>query len=252
MDLASLGSGSRGNATLVRAGGSTVLLDCGFSLKELERRLARLDLVPADLDAVLVSHEHHDHIGGVGPLARRHDLPVWISRGSLRNARDPRYPRVRHFRAGTWFRVGDLEILPYTVPHDAAEACQFVFQAAGRRLGVLTDCGTITPHVVDVLRDCHGLVLECNHDPVMLRSGPYPPALRARVGGDFGHLSNAQAVSLLQRLAENPPDYLWLAHLSEQNNHVDAVRAALAGLPAAHRPAYAIWSQDEVSGWLSV
>lgn len=252
MRFASLGSGSRGNATLIEGGGVRVLVDCGFAVRELQRRLAELELTIADLDAVLVTHEHGDHIAGVGPLARRSGLPVWLSRGTLRGARDVDLPEIVHLRADVQASIGGLRLLPFAVPHDAAEACQFVFLADGARLGMLTDCGSLTGHIRDTLRGCDALVLECNYDPQMLRDGPYPPSLRQRVAGAYGHLSNDQAAQLLAALAgADAPRSLCLAHLSENNNHPEQALQAVQSVWRGERPPL-VWRQDGVSDWVEV
>ena len=176
MRFASLGSGSEGNSLVVQVGATVVMMDCGFSLAETELRLARAGLMPEDIAAILVTHEHLDHIGGVARFARKHKLPVWLThgtakvfdRGSLSNTLinfvDPHHA----------FSVGDLQVTPYFVPHDAFEPVQYVFSDGNARLGVLTDTGSITAHIEKTLSGCDALVLECNHDLDMLMSGPYP------------------------------------------------------------------------------
>ena len=228
MRFAWLGSGSRGNAGLIEAGQTRLLLDCGFTAKETERRLARLGLEPADLAGVLVTHEHRDHIAGVSVLARRHRLPVWMTPGTHRQAGDlGELPGLALFNCHEPFAVGDLQVEPFPVPHDAREPSQFVFSDGARRLGVLTDAGRSTPHVEAVLAGCDGLLLECNHDADMLADGPYPPTLKARVGGGHGHLSNAQAAELLGRLDTARLQHIAALHLSEENNRPGLAREAL-------------------------
>jgi phosphoribosyl 1,2-cyclic phosphodiesterase len=259
MRFAVLGSGSRGNATLVECNGTRVLLDCGFPLREIEQRLAAIDAHPAELTAVVVTHEHGDHVAGVTRLARRYGLEVWASPGTwkamcqspARQAYWPELPRPRLFPShAPSLRIGGLVLRPIPVPHDAREPCQFVFEGDGRRLGVLTDAGTVTPRICDALRDCDALMLEANHDPDMLRAGPYPPSVQRRVGGAFGHLSNAQAAELLDRVHHRGLGRVLLSHLSRQNNRpalaLAAVRAVRADLDAA------IADQDRGSGWLDV
>ncbi|MCB1858645.1 MAG: MBL fold metallo-hydrolase [Gammaproteobacteria bacterium] len=251
MRYISLGSGSRGNATLIEAGGTRVLLDCGFALRELELRLSGLGLSAADLDAVLVTHEHSDHIRGVGALARRYGLPVWLSPGTLRDQRFGRMPDTRIFRSNqAQFFIGGIKVVPYPVPHDAREPAQFIFESAHARLGVLTDVGVITPHIVDMLRCCSALVLECNHDREMLRTGPYPLSLQRRVGGTLGHLSNCQAAGLLERVDRSNLKSLLIAHVSEQNNRPQlALERLLAVAPEMERR-LALTAQDSPSDWL--
>lgn len=258
MRLASLGSGSKGNATLIRAGDTLVLVDCGFAVRETCERLARLGLSPADLSAVVVTHEHGDHIRGVLPLARRYHLPVHMTFGTLRAISAPNSRHslegvtVQEVRPGRAFSVGDLAVMPVPVPHDAREPCQYVFESGGRRTGVLTDLGSITTHVTEAYSACDALLLECNHDPAMLAAGPYPFSLKRRVGGDLGHLSNQQAGSLVRVLEQHRLQHLVLSHLSEQNNTpAHAMEAiAAAGLDDAARVRVAC--QQQGFDWLEV
>lgn len=242
--LASLGSGSKGNGTLVEAGSTCVLVDCGFSIRDTEARLARLGRTPADLSAVLVTHEHSDHGRGVVPLARKYGIPVMLTAGTARALGPEGLRDVRLISAHEAFILGALQVTPVAVPHDAREPVQFVFSSGGRRLGVLTDLGSITPHVVASFSQCDGLLLEANHDPEMLARGPYPPALKRRVGGDWGHLSNGQCAQLLARVERQRLQVLILGHISQHNNTVALVADAVApwrdGLHNVH---YACQSQ---------
>lgn len=224
MRFASLGSGSEGNALLVQAGSTLVMLDCGFSLQETELRLSRLGVAPSDLSAVVVTHEHGDHCAGVPRLARKYGLPVWLTHGTLR-ARASHLSGLHYseISPGCGFSIGDLTLMPFPVPHDGAEPVQFVFQHGVRRLGVLTDTGHVTPHIEAMLKGCDALVLEFNHDEEMLAQGPYPPALKRRVGGHYGHLSNRQAARLLASLDMPRLQHLVAAHLSSRNNSVERV-----------------------------
>ncbi len=253
MRFLSLGSGSRGNATLIEAEGTRLLLDCGFAGREAERRLGLAGIDPATIDAILVTHEHNDHIRGVGVLARRHRIPVYITHGTLRSGRLGEVPEL-HLIHGSQapLRIGAFRVTPYPVPHDAREPVQFLFQAGGRRLGVLTDAGTITPHMVEVLSGCSALVLECNHDPEMLVTGPYPPALQARVGGRLGHLNNGQAAALLARIDHVGLDHVVAAHLSEKNNTPERARETLLEQVPGVAGRLALATQEEGSGWLEL
>jgi phosphoribosyl 1,2-cyclic phosphodiesterase len=228
MRFASLGSGSRGNATLVEYRGTLVMIDCGFSCRETERRMARLGRQPADIAALLVTHEHGDHVRGVAPLARKYGFPVWLTHGTRHMLRDADMPSVQDIDAAARIDIGELRIQPFTVPHDAREPCQFTLQAGNRRLGLLTDTGRITPHIVASLGACDALLLECNHDSGMLANGPYSRVLQQRVGGPLGHLSNAQAAELLAQLDTTRLQHLVAAHLSDKNNQPALARTALA------------------------
>ena len=251
MRLISLGSGSQGNATLIESGSTRLLLDCGFAARELERRLAQVGIEPTSLDGILVTHEHTDHIRGVGPLARRHQLPVWITHGTHRVGRCGELPDLRLIHSHqSAFQVGELAIQPYPVPHDAREPVQYVLSDGDCRLGILTDAGAITPHMETVLAACDALLLEFNHDQEMLANGPYPPALQRRVGGRFGHLNNDQAIELLRSLAGPRLRHLVVAHISEKNNHPDRVRSALAEQLPELDVRITLTCQHTVSGWI--
>ncbi len=229
--FASLGSGSKGNATLVESAETTLVVDCGFSLKEFCRRLDILKKSPEDLNAVLVTHEHTDHMQGVARLSREFNLPVYLSRGTCASAKDNSFYEKCYIKADTEFVIGNIICQPFTVPHDAREPCQFAFESHNRKLGILTDTGCITPHIVDVLSGCHALMLECNYEPEKLVKGPYPASLKQRVNGSWGHLSNQQAKELLQQLDTSQLQYLIGMHLSEQNNHPDlALKTMQEGL----------------------
>ncbi|MBI3344740.1 MAG: MBL fold metallo-hydrolase [Gammaproteobacteria bacterium] len=218
MRFASLGSGSRGNALLIEHGDSCVLVDCGFTLAETERRLARLEKSAEQLTAVLVTHEHADHVGGVGLLARKYSLPVWMTPGTWSPARFGDIPRLNFFSSHTPFTLGCLQIHPFPVPHDAREPAQFVFDDGRHRAGLLTDTGRSTAHIEEMLNRCDALLLECNHDPAMLTNGHYSASLKQRVGGPLGHLSNDQAAQLLARLDHSRLQHVVAMHLSEHNN----------------------------------
>lgn len=231
MRFAILGSGSQGNALVVEADGTRLLLDCGFSGAETVRRLARVGLSPDDLDGILVTHEHDDHIGGVARLARKHRLPVWTTPGTLRGLQ-PLFDglsEVYFIEGYAPLCIGAIEVTPFPVPHDAREPAQFVFSDGRRRLGVLTDTGDPTPLMVRVLSGCDGLVLECNHCPDLLAASDYPPSLKQRIAGRNGHLDNASAAALLARLDVSRLEHVVAAHLSESNNRPALARAALAG-----------------------
>lgn len=230
MRFACLGSGSEGNAVVVEAGASRVLLDCGFSIKETVFRLARLGLTPGDLSGIVITHEHSDHIGGVFRFANKFNLPVWLTHGSLAylSNLDQSLLDARVIDSHAAFSVGDLYIEPFPVPHDAREPIQFVFGDGQHRLGVLTDTGMITPHIEQMLSGCDALVLECNHDADMLANGPYPQSLKHRVGGRFGHLDNSAAADLLRSIDTQQLTHVIAAHLSHKNNLPELARAALA------------------------
>jgi len=228
MRFASLGSGSKGNAMLVESQDTCVLVDCGFSFSSVTQRLARLGKGVEDLSAVLVTHEHSDHLRGVGVLARKLGLPVYMTAGTADHCRGEAIPELCIFNSHRNFAINDLEIRPFPVPHDAREPSQFVFSNGNRCLGLLTDTGHITRHIEVMLDGCDALVVECNHDPQMLDTGPYPAALKRRVGGHQGHLSNPQAAALLESLDCQRLQHIVAAHISEKNNTAVFARRALA------------------------
>jgi phosphoribosyl 1,2-cyclic phosphodiesterase len=256
-----LSSGSTGNATLVEASNPTgttsrVMVDCGMRLSRLLELLAIADVQPNEIDAIFITHEHSDHIGCVMQLASRYHIPVWASQGThsalvdIQNKLRSKQPThsllsglVLGFeslvRIATDMRpiaVGDLQLNPFTVPHDAREPLQLTCTDGHVKLGILTDLGHASRHVIDSIAGCHALLLESNHDEEMLNNSKYPPFLKARVGGDFGHLSNAQAAEILTAVKHDKLRHVSAAHLSQQNNHPslaqNAIATAMGCLPA--------------------
>lgn len=253
MRFASLGSGSRGNALVVEAQGTRLLLDCGFGLADTVNRLGRLGLVPADISGIVVTHEHEDHIGGVSRLARRYGIPVWLTPGTLTGFEtlfaEVAVRMIHNYEA---FTVRDLHVQPFPVPHDAREPAQYVFGDGARRLGILTDVGCSTVHIEAVLSGCDALVLECNHDAGMLRTSSYPQRLRERIAGRFGHLDNGAAAGLLSRLDNTKLKHLVAAHLSQENNRPELARAALTAVMNCAPEWIAVADQDEGLAWRQI
>lgn len=220
-----LGSGSRGNSTYVEAGNTSILIDAGFSGKEIARRLAIINKVPEQLRAILVTHEHNDHIAGVGVLSRRYNLPVYANQGTCR-AGEKKLGNLFEFRefcTGRTFQLEELKIHPFATSHDTADPVGFIVKNDGYVLGYCTDTGRVTKLMEHLLGQCHGLILEANHDPKMLQQGPYPMPLKQRVRSSSGHLANADAASFIRSMSNSPLQALVLAHLSETNNHPDLV-----------------------------
>ena len=229
MKFCVLGSGSRGNCTYIETGNTSILIDAGFSGKEIARRLALINRSPAQLRAIFVTHEHNDHIAGVGVLSRRFQLPVYANIGTFK-ASEKKLGKVfefREFSTGVTFPFAGFEIHPFAVSHDTADPVGFVVQSDGRSLGYCTDTGRITKLMEYLLGRCHGLILEANHDPGMLQDGPYPLALKQRVRSNMGHLANGDAACFVRSLEKGPLQTLVLAHLSETNNHPDLVVQAI-------------------------
>jgi phosphoribosyl 1,2-cyclic phosphodiesterase len=255
--FASLGSGSEGNALLVEASSGTtttrVLLDCGFSGKEVARRLARLNCRAEDLDAIVITHEHTDHIGSALTLARRWSIPLHMSWGTARAiGADEANVELNVLWGDESVAIGDLSVMPYTVPHDAREPLQYVFSDGACRLGVLTDVGVSTPHITNVLSGCDALVLESNHDVEMLAASRYPPSLKARIGGTHGHLNNEAAAAILASLDRSRLRHLVAAHLSQQNNLPHLAQAALAAVLGASAVDIVVATQAEGFDWLTL
>lgn len=255
--FASLGSGSAGNGLVAESGGSRVLLDCGFSVRETTARLDRLGLAPSDLSGIIVTHEHDDHVGGVFGFARRHRIPVWMTHGTLAAARagddaPDAGVELNLVRGEAAFSVGFLEVLPYTVPHDAREPVQYVISNGVHRLGVLTDTGCSTPHIEETLALCDALVLEANHDLDMLASGPYPQSLKARISGRLGHLDNTAAAGILAAVAHPGLKHVVAAHLSESNNSPELARTAFASAIGCDPGWIVVATQAGGFGWREI
>lgn len=231
--LASLGSGSKGNATLIASREALVMVDCGLGIREATARMARLGITPDALDAILLTHEHGDHIKGVRSLARRYDVPVYGTAGTWLGGKLEDIGDYRFLVPEKPFSIADLDIDPITVPHDAREPVQFVITSGQHRIGLLTDLGHITAHIRQRFAGCDALFLECNHDLRMLAEGPYPLMLKRRVGGNWGHLSNTQAKALLSFWGTDRLQHIVASHLSDKNNRpelaFDALRPLLDG-----------------------
>ncbi|MBI9081977.1 MAG: MBL fold metallo-hydrolase [Desulfobacterales bacterium] len=237
LTVCALASGSRGNAIFVSDGTTAILIDAGLSGVEIERRMAHHGLLSADLDAIVVTHEHNDHIQGVGVLARRFHLPVFMTRQTHR-ATPPQLGKIEDLHriaCGTPFAVGTLDLHPFAISHDAADPCGFTIARNGIKVGVATDLGIATAMVREHLRDCQGLIIEANHDPEMLLNGPYPWPLKQRIRSRTGHLSNPETRDLLETLVHDSLQHVVLAHLSESNNTPEkaekTVARVLAGSP---------------------
>lgn len=249
MRFASIGSGSKGNATLVQWQDTLIMVDCGFSAKEVDARLARIGLSGKQLSGIVVTHEHGDHISGVGVLARKYQLPVWMTVGTAKKFRGGKLPELNYYHGHESFSIGEITIQPFTVPHDAREPCQLVFENGQHKLGILTDVGSITPHIIEMLDACDALMLECNHDVEMLARGPYPLSLKERVGGRLGHLSNKQAAELLLQMDHSRLQHLVAMHLSEQNNSETLARGALCEVLNCEQDWIAIANQEHGFSW---
>ena len=230
-----LGSGSGGNCTFLATERTRLLVDAGFSFLEIKKRLKRIGEDVARVDAILITHEHSDHVAGLVTLAKKLKKPIFVT--PLTESRldwGEAQPVLEKFRAGERIVIGDIEIDSFTIPHDAVDPVAFAFRVQGLKLGVVTDLGYMPESVKQAVRGCHFLVLESNHDLDMLKVGPYPWFVKQRVMSRVGHLSNYAVSQFLEADYDRLSEVLVLAHLSEHNNHpeiarltaVDALRAA--------------------------
>lgn len=255
--ICSLGSGSGGNALVVEARDglfyTRILVDNGFNVRQLGRRLERAGLTLRDIDAVLVTHEHSDHACGVARFACKAGIPVYCSRGTARSSDLQNTGVELHLIcAGVRVELGPLAIDPYAVPHDAAEPLQFVFSDGNRCAGLLTDAGESSEIIARALRRVHALLLECNHDEAMLHSGSYPYFLKSRIGGALGHLSNSQAAKILRKVDCRRLGWVAAAHLSRSNNTPSLARRALAAVLKCRDDEIAVADQDHGLAWRTV
>lgn len=249
----SLGSGSKGNGTLLSLDGQLLLIDCGFSARETVSRLNAVGVDPNDLVGVLVTHEHGDHIGGVGAMARKFNIPVLASRGTLAHSklskvRDEQKVRVDEAH---WQYVGAFKIMPVAVNHDATQPFQYLVQGNGARFGILTDLGSWSYALIDYFSGVDSLLIEANHDLEMLHRGSYPPSLKRRVSGPYGHLSNDQTANLLEELSPSGIKQVVIGHLSENNNCPSIVKETLAPYLAKVQQ-YALLEQATPSQWFEI
>ncbi len=248
--FASLGSGSEGNALIVKCEKTAVMLDCGFSVRELSRRAQRIGFDLTELNAIIVTHEHGDHVGGAPRAARELGIPVWMTFGTL-TATESLWKdvTVRGFDTHDCFAIGDVECHPFPVPHDAREPSQMVFTDGQKRFGVLTDVGETTAHIEEVLSECDSLFLEANHCETMLAQSSYPASLKARISGRFGHLSNRHAAELLARIASDKLKTVVGAHMSRQNNTRALVESVFRSVLGERDVRVSVATQDEGSAW---
>ncbi|MGM0453666.1 MAG: MBL fold metallo-hydrolase [Thermodesulfobacteriota bacterium] len=252
--LCMLASGSKGNSIYISSGQTAILFDAGLSGKEIERRMKLRGLLPQQLDAIVVSHEHSDHIQGVGVLARRFGLPVYIAPETHDAAQSHlgTIQALHPFECGTAFAVNDLRIRPFSVSHDAAAPAGFTIENGGGKIGLATDLGIATAMVRHHLRDCDLLVLEANHDPCLLETGPYPWPVKQRVKGRTGHLSNESAKALLMDLLHDRLAHVVLAHISESNNTPEQALQVVTEQVGRHPVQFSIACQDRCGEIISL
>ena len=252
-----LGSGSAGNATIVEGGTGAqsrrLLVDCGLGIRQLQSRLGQAGLASEQIDAVFITHEHSDHIGCVRTLALRQRIPVWMSHGTYAAIGSPDFEGLLHLaQDGQAIDLGSFEALPFTVPHDAREPLQLRCSDGAAHLGLLTDLGHASAHVLEHLAGCHALLLESNHDPELLAASRYPLFLQRRVGGDYGHLANAAAAGILRAVRHSGLQCVVAAHLSAQNNRPDLVRPLLASALDWEAERIGVADPVQGTGWHAV
>ncbi len=254
MQLCFLGSGSSGNSMYLRAGSTRLLVDAGLPAQVIARGLATLDVSVDEIDGILITHEHTDHLRGAALLVRKYDLPIYTNRGTAAPLAYmlPSGTAVRPLASdGTLF--GDLRVRYFPVPHDATDPIGFTFDYRGLRIAMATDLGSLTPEVEEAVADCHAIILESNHDEVMLATGRYPEFLKARIRSPIGHLSNRQAAEALKAASHRDLQHVVLAHLSRENNDPVLARETVAaafsdnGCPSIH-----LTSQYEVGPFLEI
>lgn len=253
MKLASLGSGSKGNATLVSHDKTTVLIDCGFGIRKIETKAQALGFNLASLNAILLTHEHSDHVGGVAALAEKYQIPVYLTLGTAKALNKPIRPSLLNYlHGGQELEINDLVIKAVTVPHDCSEPVQFIFNCKSiqKSLGVLTDVGHISSHIIEAYSGLNGLFLEFNYDSTMLANGPYPYHLKQRVGGDYGHLSNLQSINLLSQIHCEQLNTLVVGHISEKNNSPELIEKLFSEKKNLPHPLLA--TQAEGFSWIEI
>jgi phosphoribosyl 1,2-cyclic phosphodiesterase len=252
----SLGSGSSGNATVIQARSEAslthLLVDCGLGIRQLDARLGQAGMLAGQIDAIFITHEHKDHIGCARRLALRERIPVWMSQGTYMSLGEPNFDGLLRIACdAVVIEVGALQIRPFTVPHDAREPLQLTCTDGAVRLGVLTDLGHATAHVLEQVAGCGTLLLECNHDAQMLAQSAYPAFLKRRVGGAYGHLANLAAAEIARAIQPSGLKQVVAAHLSEKNNRPDLARQALAAALCCADADIQVADAASGSGWLS-
>lgn len=254
IQLCVLGSGSSGNCAYISDGQSALLLDAGFSAKEIFRRMKETGLDPACVRGIVISHEHGDHVRGAGPVSRALDIPVYINK--------PTYSRIKnaigkikdliHFETGSTFMVNGINASSFSISHDCADPCAFVFENDGGRLGFVTDSGAVTMLIEEKLRGVDYLVIESNHDPEILKAGPYPWKLKQRIASRSGHLSNEVSVELVGNILHSDLQGVTFAHLSKTNNNPDLVGLMARSVLERGGTPFCVASQDTPGGVITI
>lgn len=257
LKLTSLGSGSKGNSLLVASvndvHGTTVMFDCGFGIRDIHQRLKRAGCPPEALTAVFVTHEHSDHASGILPLAKRYGIPVWMSSGTFQGmGKDFSDVDLNFCRDGDCIEIGSLRITAFTTSHDAREPLQFHLTDGVSKIGMLTDTGQVTPHILRELSACHLLFLECNYDEGLLKTSIYPEHLKRRIKSVYGHLSNDDAAGFLRDIDRSCLQTVIASHLSQNNNLVEYARKAVEEAVSGYGIQVMVADQENGIGWIDI
>ncbi len=254
IQLCVLGSGSSGNCSYISDGQSALLLDAGFSAKEIFRRMKEVGLDPGDLRGIVISHEHSDHVKGAGVVSRKLDIPVYIN--------GPTYSKIKNvigeikqlinFETGSTFALNGISVNPFSISHDCADPCAFVFEHDATRLGFVTDSGYVTTLIKEKLKGVDYLVIESNHDPEVLKAGPYPWALKQRIASRSGHLSNEASAELVGNILHSDLQGVTFAHLSKTNNNPHLVDVTARSVLEQGGTPFCVASQDTPGGMITV
>ena len=256
MQFCSLGSGSQGNSFLVRHDNSCILIDCGFGLAETEKRLERHQVNPNDINAILLTHEHEDHVKGAFSLSNKYELPIYLTHGTYRMCEKRNKSSFnidfKFIVNKKIFNINNLSITPITVPHDAREPVQFKFVTKESNFAIITDLGFGSEYLLRSISNLNSIVIECNHEDTMLNESDYPESLKNRIGSKYGHLNNKEAARILQSIKKNNLNFIGAAHLSEKNNDPNLVKRDLSSAVSKDESFIKIIDQDDGLNWTTV
>jgi|TARA_B110000971_G_scaffold189259_1_gene199504 phosphoribosyl 1,2-cyclic phosphodiesterase len=256
MRLCSLGSGSSGNSFIVQDDSTTLLVDCGFGLSETVTRLDRYGLKPDQLNGILLTHEHEDHVKGAFSFSNKYNIPIYLSHGTFKMCKkriNENYDINFNIISGAKsFIINDIEVTPIPVPHDAREPFQYKFESNLKSIAIITDLGFITNHLIKSLKDIKGLVIEFNHDKNMLLDSDYPQSLKDRVSGMYGHLENMESIKLLKSINHRNIKWIAAAHLSEKNNDENLVKRLISDATMKEDGSIKVIDQMNGIDWMKV
>ena len=256
MRFCSLGSGSSGNSFVIQDNVTTLLVDCGFGLNETVSRLERYDIKPDQLNAILLTHEHEDHIKGAFSFSNKYKIPIYLSYGTFKMCKksindnyDINFNIIHGMKS---FMISNIEVTPIPVPHDAREPFQFMFKSNTKSIAIITDLGFVTNHLIKILKEIKALVIEFNHDKKMLSNSDYPQSLKDRVSGMYGHLENMESVKLIKSINHTGIKWIAAAHLSEKNNDENLVRRLISDATLKEKGMIKIIDQKRGMDWLNI